>query len=219
MANDGTMKLYTYFRSSAAYRVRIALALKGVAVEQIPVHLRRQEQAAPGFAAVNPQRFVPALDTGSAVLTQSLAIIEYLEETVPGPPLLPADSVARARVRAIAQLIACDIHPINNLKVMNHLRDALEIGEDARTAWSSHWIAEGFGALESLLAGSPCTGRFCHGDSPGLADICLIPQVYNANRVGCPLDPYPTIRRINAACQELSAFADAAPDRQADAEL
>ncbi len=219
MANDGTMKLYTYFRSSAAYRVRIALALKDVTVEQIPVHLRRQEQAAPGFAAVNPQRFVPTLETGSAVLTQSLAIIEYLEETVPSPPLLPADSVGRARVRAIAQLIACDIHPINNLKVMNHLRDALEITEDNRTAWSRHWIAEGFEALEALLAASPQTGRFCHGDSPGLADICLVPQVYNANRVGCPLAPYPTIGRIHAACQDLDAFAGAAPDRQADADL
>ena len=219
MANDGTMKLYTYFRSSAAYRVRIALGLKGVTAERIPVHLRRQEQAAPGFAAVNPQRFVPALDTGKAVLTQSLAIIEYLEETVPRPPLLPADSVGRARVRAMAQLIACDIHPINNLKVMIHLRDVLEIGEDARTAWSCHWIAEGFAALESLLAGSPDTGSFCHGDSPGLADICLVPQIHNATRVGCPLDPYPTIRRVHAACQALDAFAGAAPDRQADADL
>ena len=219
MGNDGTMKLYTYFRSSAAFRVRIALALKGVTAQHIPVHLRKQEQAAPGYAAVNPQRFVPALDTGSAVLTQSMAIIEYLEETVPQPPFLPADSVERARVRAMAQLIACDIHPLNNSKVMNHLSDALEIGEDARTAWSRYWIAEGFGALEALLAGSRDTGRFCHGDRPGLADICLVPQVYNANRVGCPLAPYPTIRRIHAACQDLDAFAGAAPDRQADAEL
>ncbi|MCB9947953.1 MAG: maleylacetoacetate isomerase [Rhodospirillaceae bacterium] len=213
------MKLYTYFRSSAAFRVRIALALKGVAVEHIPIHLRRGDQVARDYAAVNPQRFVPALDTGTTVLTQSLAIIEYLDETVPRPPLLPPGPEGRARVKALAQIIACDIHPINNLKVMMYLRDVLKVADADATAWSRHWIGEGFTALERLLAESPETGRFCHGDSPGLADICLVPQVYNAGRVGCPLDAYPTIRRINAACLELEAFSGAWPDRQPDADL
>lgn len=213
------MKLYTYFRSSAAFRVRIALALKGVAAEHIPIHLRRGDQVARDYAAVNPQRFVPALDTGAAVLTQSLAIIEFLEETVPEPPFLPSSAEARARVRALAQIVACDIHPINNLKVMVYLRDVLQVGEEGSTAWSRHWIGEGFTAMERLLAESPATGRFCHGDSPGLADICLVPQVFNASRVGCPLDAYPTICRINAACLELEAFSGARPDRQPDADL
>lgn len=212
------MKLYTYFRSSAAYRVRIALALKGIAYESEFVHLREGRQHDGGYAALNPQRFVPTLIDGPHVLTQSLAQIEYLDETHPAPPLLPDDPPGRARVRALALAIACEIHPLNNLRVLKHLGSALGLSEDSRNGWYRHWVAEGFGPLERMLAESGATGRFCHGDRPGLADICLVPQVYNAERYDCPLDAYPTIRRINAACLELPAFAGAAPERQPDAE-
>ncbi|MEZ7829004.1 MAG: maleylacetoacetate isomerase [Brachymonas denitrificans] len=214
-------KLYTYFRSSAAYRVRIALALKGVAHEAIRVHLARNggEQHSPAYRDKNPQGLVPAfeLDEGT-VLTQSLAIIEYLDETQPGPALLPADAVGRARVRAIAQGIACDIHPINNLRVLQYLGGQLGATQEQKDAWYHHWIATGLQGLEAMLAGHPDTDRFCHGDTPTLADCCLVPQLFNARRFNCPLDAYPTLLRIDAACAELPAFQQAAPGAQADAE-
>ncbi|WP_431862211.1 maleylacetoacetate isomerase [Azospirillum sp.] len=213
------MKLYGYFRSSAAYRVRIALNLKGLAPEHAFVHLRKGEQQADAYAALNPQKFVPALETDDgALLTQSLAIVEYLEEVHPHPALLPADSADRARVRAIALAIACDIHPLNNLRVLKHLGKALGLDEEARNTWYRHWIAEGFEALEAMLADDPRTGRFCHGDQPTLADVFLVPQVANAERLDCDLTPYPTIVRIAAAARALPAFADAAPEKQPDAE-
>lgn len=212
------MKLYGYFRSSAAYRVRIALNLKGIAVEHAFVHLRRKDQEKPDYAAINPQKFVPTLVDGEHTLLQSLAIIEYLEETHPAPPLLPADPAGRARVRALAQAIACDIHPLNNLRVLRHLGSALGLDEAARNRWYHHWIAEGFAALEAMLAGHPATGRLCHGDEPTLADLCLVPQVYNAERFDCDLAPYPVIRRIAEAARAIPAFAEAAPENQPDAE-
>ncbi len=213
------MKLYGYFRSSAAYRVRIALNLKGLTPEHVSVHLRKGAQAEPPFAALNPQKLVPVLETDDgAPLTQSLAIIEYLEEVHPHPTLLPADAPGRARVRAIALTIACDIHPLNNLRVLKHLGRELELDEEARNAWYRHWIAEGFAALEAMLANDPRTGRYCHGDQPTLADVCLVPQVYNAERFDCDLTPYPTLVRLAAAARALPAFADAAPERQPDAE-
>jgi maleylacetoacetate isomerase len=212
------MKLYGYFRSSAAYRVRIALNLKSIDAEQASVHLRKGEQKQPLFAAINPQKFVPVLVDGEVSLTQSLAIIEYLEETHPQPPLLPADPAGRARVRALALAVACDIHPLNNLRVLNYLKDPLGHDEETRNRWYRHWVAEGFDALEAVLANDPATGRFCHGDAPTLADVCLVPQVANAERFDCDLAPYPTIRRIAEAARALPAFAAAAPEKQPDAE-
>ena len=211
--------LYGYWRSSAAYRVRIALGLKGLPWESRPVHLVKDggEQHASGYAAMNPQQLVPSLRDGGRVLTQSLAIMEYLEETRPEPSLLPADARGRARVRSLAQLVACDVHPLGNLRVLQYLERELGVGEAQRGAWSRHWIATGFAALEAMLAGNAATGRYCHGDTPGLADACLVPQVYNARRWKLPLDDYPTIRRIDAACGELEAFRSAAPEVQADA--
>ena len=213
------MRLYTYFRSSAAYRVRIALALKGLPYDSLPVHLLRDggEQLQAPYRAVNPAGLVPALDDDGVVLTQSLAILEYLEETHPQAALLPADPAGRARVRALAQTVACDIHPIGNLRVLKYLTGTLQVSEADKLAWSQHWIAEGFAALEALLAASPDTGRFCHGDTPGLADCCLVPQVFNARRFEVDLAPYPTLAAIDAACAELPAFAAAHPSQQADA--
>ncbi|WP_027009146.1 maleylacetoacetate isomerase [Conchiformibius kuhniae] len=212
------MKLYTYFRSSAAYRVRIALNLKNLPHDAAFVHLLRGggEQKHPDYAAVNPQKLVPALTDGTCTLTQSLAIIEYLEETRPQPPLLPAAAPERARVRALSQLIACDIHPLNNLRVMQYLAAHFGADDARKNAWYAHWIGEGFAALEQMLQ-SPHTGRFCHGDTPTLADCCLVPQVYNARRFGCDLSAYPAIVRIDAECARLPAFADAAPEHQPDA--
>ena len=214
------LSLYTYWRSSAAWRVRIALELKGLDWTAVPVHLVRGggEHRLPEYLAVNPQGLVPVLAEDGLALTQSLAIIEYLEETRPRPALLPADAPGRARVRSLAQLVACDIHPLNNLRVLNYLGREAGLDEAGRAAWYRHWIAEGFGALEVRLATESGTGRFCHGDAPGLADCCLVPQVYNARRYGCDLDPFPTIRRIDAACAELGAFSATAPDRQPDAQ-
>jgi len=195
---DDGIVLYTYWRSSAAYRVRIGLELKGLAWEARPVHLVRDggEQHHEAYRALNPQQLVPTLLHDGHTLTQSLAIIEYLEERFPQMPLLPADPAGRARVRALAQLVACDIHPINNLRVMQYLERDLQLPADARTQWTLHWIAEGFDAMEAMLANSRDTGTFCHGDRPGLADICLLPQLYNAHRFGLDLAPYPTLRRI-----------------------
>ena len=212
------MKLYTYFRSTAAYRVRIALNLKGLPYEAVPVHLLRSEENDPAYRALSPLGTVPALltDEGDA-LTQSLAIIEYLEETHPQPPLLPADALGRARVRALALTIACDIHPLNNLRVLKYLTGTLGASEEEKMTWYRHWLADGMMAVERLLAGHPATGDFCHGDAPTLADCCLVPQVFNARRFDCPLDAMPTIRRIAEACEQLPAFVATAPHNQPDA--
>jgi len=212
------MKLYDYFRSSAAYRVRIACNLKGLAPERTFVHLAKGRQRDSAFLAVNPQGLVPALETEGRILTQSLAILEYLDETHPAPPLLPADPLGRARVRSIAQAIACDIHPIDNLRVLNYLTGTLGVSQEQRTGWYRYWVEVGFEALETALARDSATGRFCHGDTPTIADICLVPQVANARRFDIDLAPFPTLVRIDAACQSLPAFAGAAPARQPDAE-
>jgi maleylacetoacetate isomerase len=212
------MLLYSYFRSSAAYRVRIALNLKGLAYEYVPVHLVKAEHRAAAYMTIHPQGLVPALRDDGGILTQSLAIIEYLDETHPQPPLLPSTPAARARVRAIALLIACEIHPVNNLRVLQYLARNLGVDEASRNQWYRHWVSTGFDALEGQLAGDSQTGRFCHGETPTVADVCLVPQVANARRYEVPMDAYPTIARIDAACRELPAFADAAPERQPDAE-
>ncbi|AVO48162.1 maleylacetoacetate isomerase [Melaminivora suipulveris] len=215
------LQLYSYFRSSAAYRVRIALALKGLPYETVPVHLLAGggQQHGAGYRATNPQGLVPALQDGEggAVITQSLAIIEYLDEAHAGAPLLPTDALGRARVRALAQAVACDLHPLNNLRVLRYLKHDLGVSDAQKDAWYAHWVALGLSAVEEMLARSPDTGRFCHGDAPGLADCCLVPQVFNAQRFGCPLGDYPTIARIVAECEALPAFQQAAPDRQPDA--
>lgn len=214
------MELYTYFRSSAAYRVRIALNLKGLKADYRYVHLVKDggQQHQPEYLALNPQGLVPALVDKGHVLTQSLAIIEYLDETHPQPPLLPKDAPGRARVRALAQIVACDIHPVNNQRILMYLEKEFRADEAARSKWYRHWIVEGFNALDKLLGSSPATGKFCHGDQPTLADICLVPQVFNARRFKIDLASFPAIERINATCLALAAFADAAPDRQPDAE-
>ncbi|TDR51852.1 maleylacetoacetate isomerase [Halomonas ventosae] len=210
--------LYGYFRSSAAYRVRIALNLKGLAYDQAPLNLVQGEQLAETNLARNPQGLVPSLITDEGVtLTQSMAICEYLDERYPEPPLLPEDITERARVRALAQVVACEIHPLNNLRVLKHLVGELGVDEETKLAWYRHWIAEGFQALESLLTAEAGTGDFCHGDTPSLADICLVPQVYNAERFECDLSAYPTIQRISANCRALPAFQQAAPEAQPDA--
>ncbi|ANN67882.1 maleylacetoacetate isomerase [Bordetella bronchialis] len=213
------MQLYSYFRSSAAYRVRIALNLKGLPYDTVPVHLLKDggQQLKPDYVRLNPQALVPALVDGSTVLTQSMAIIEYLDETHPQPPLLPATPAARARVRALAQGIACDIHPLNNLRVLRYLKRELDVPDDARDAWYRHWVQTGLLALERMLADSPDTGTYCHGDTPTMADACLVPQLFNARRLDCDLSAMPTILRIDAACQALPAFAGAAPENQPDA--
>jgi maleylacetoacetate isomerase len=214
------MRLYDYFRSSAAYRVRIALNLKGVTPdERTFVHLRMGNQRAQDYLALNPQGLVPALalDDGR-VLTQSLAIIEYLDETHRDPPLLPADPVERARVRAIALAIACEIHPLNTLRVLTYLIGTMGVSREQKDGWYRYWIDVGFEALEKSLARDAATGRFCHGEQPTLADVCLVPQMANARRFDIDLSPYPTLVRIEAACNALPAFANAAPARQPDAE-
>jgi maleylpyruvate isomerase len=212
------MKLYGYFRSSAAYRVRIALGLKGLPYEYAAVHLRKGEQRTATYRALNAQALVPTLEDDRGSFTQSLAIIEYLDERYPQPPLLPDVPEARARVRAIALAIACDIHPLDNLRVLQYLLRTLGVSEDAKNAWYRHWIDVGLSALESQLAGEAATGTFCHGGSPTLADVCLVPQLANARRSSIPLDAYPTLLRIEAACNALPAFAAAAPEKQPDAE-
>jgi maleylacetoacetate isomerase len=212
------MKLHDYFRSSAAFRVRIALNLKGLAYEQASVHLRKNEQQRAEFLSLQPQGLVPALEDDGETLIQSLAIIDYLEETRPKPPLLPAKPADRARVRALAQAVACDIHPIDNLRVLRYLANPLGHDEKAVETWFNHWIKLGFDAIERLL-GDPRTGKFCHGDGPGLADICLVPQVFNAKRYpSFDMEPYPRIRRIFATCMALDAFERARPEKQPDAE-
>ena len=214
------MKLYGFFRSSAAYRVRIALNLKGLDYETVPVHLTRGggEQFAPAYRRMNPQSLVPVLEDSGLALTQSLAIIEYLEETRPQPALLPATPAARARVRSLALAVACEIHPLNNTRVLTYLTGPLGLSSETRNTWYHHWIALGLQALEARLAGERETGKFCHGDAPGLADCCLVPQLANARRFKCDIAPYPTLLRIEANCQALEVFQRAAPDRQPDAE-
>jgi len=213
------MKLFDYFRSSAAYRVRIALNLKNVAPERASVHLRRGAQRADDYLAMNPQGLVPALVAdGGDVLTQSLAIIEWLEESYPKPALLPGDAAGRARVRSLALAIACDIHPLNNLRVLNYLTGTLGVTDEQRDGWARYWCDVGLEALETRLAREPATGAFCHGGAPTIADICLVPQLSNARRVDLDLAPYPTLLRIESACVALPAFANAAPAKQPDAE-
>jgi maleylpyruvate isomerase len=211
------VKLYNYFRSSAAYRVRLALSLKGLDYEYVPVHLIKGEQRGEPYRTLNAQQLVPTLADDRGTFTQSLAIIEYIDERYPEPPLLPETPEARARVRAIALAIACDIHPLNNLRILQYLTGTLGASEDAKNAWYRHWIDLGLAALETQLAGEAATGIFCHGDRVTLADVCLVPQLANARRNRIPLEPYPTLRRIDAECQSLEAFASAAPERQPDA--
>ena len=212
------MKLYGYFRSSAAFRVRIALNLKGLPYDAVSIHLRRNDQSKPDYRGVNPQGLVPTLEADGQTLIQSLAIIEYLDETHPDPPLLPQAPAERARVRALADIVACDIHPINNLRVLRYLTHTLGRDEADIALWYNHWIDAGFQALEALLARDPHTGAFCHGDRPGLADIALVPQVVNAERYRLDMTPYPTIARIFAGCMALAPFAAAHPDNQPDRE-
>ena len=212
------MILHGYFRSSASFRVRIALNLKGIDYDHVGHHLRKNEQRAADFLDLNPQGFVPVLDDEGDVLLQSMAIVEYLDEVQQNPPFLPGHPGDRARVRALAQLVACDIHPINNLRVLRYLRDPLGHDEAAVQTWYNHWIADGFAAFEALIAPDDRTGRFCHGDQPGLADICLVPQVVNSQNYSLDLAPYPTIRRIYEACMALPAFQRAHPKQQPDAE-
>ena len=213
------MKLYTYSNSSAAYRVRIALNLKGIKPEQAFVSLIKDggEQHSAAYKAVNPQELVPTLDVGGHLIGQSLAIVEYLDETHPTPPLLPTYPLGKARVRQLALAVACDMHPINNLSVRQYLKSGMKLSDADIGIWYEHFIHRGFKPIEALLSNSKETGRYCHGDEPTLADICLVPQVYNARRYKISLDAYPTIVRIDAALRALPAFADAAPEKQPDA--
>jgi maleylacetoacetate isomerase len=210
------MRLYSFFRSSASFRVRIALNLKGVDYEIVPVGLPNDEHRRPEFLAVNPQAIVPTLDDDGVVLAQSLAIVEYLDARFPTPRLIPAEPVARARVQWLAQLVACEIHPLNNLRVRRHLASVLGLDDAAVERWQQHWIAEAFGPLEALVA-QWSGGRYCFGDAVSLADVCLVPQVYNARRVSVDLTPYPTLLRIADALAVEPAFARAAPEAQRDA--
>ena len=214
------MQLYTYFRSSAAYRVRIALNVKGVRVDTLPVHLRRQdgEQHGAAYRARNPQGLVPALEVDGKIIAQSFAIFEYLEETHPSPPLLPADPTERARVRAFALNIVCDIHPLNNLRVLEYLRRDLGQADAAVQRWYEHWIAEGFQGLEVLARTHSAARRCVFGDRLTLADVCLVPQMFNARRFNCDVTPYPTLTSIDAQLTQLPAFIAARPDLQPDAE-
>jgi maleylpyruvate isomerase len=210
------MKLHGYFRSSASYRVRIALNLKGLSAEHLTHHLRKGEQRAPNYLAINPQGLVPTLeDDGGTILTQSLAIIEWLDDIHPEPPLLPKDPLRRAHVRAFAQVVACDTHPVQNLKVLARLRE-LGVSEEQVTGWAAWANREGLSACEELIAGD--VGPFCFGAQPTLADLCLVPQLANARRFGVDLAAYPRLLRAEEAAKNLKAFADAAPERQPDAE-
>ena len=209
------MKLYSYFRSTAAYRVRIALALKQIDYELITVNLLKGEQKSDSFASQNPAGLIPVLDIGDEVLTQSMAILEYLEQAFPEPTLLPIDLKQRALVRSLAQTIVSDMHPLNNLRVLKYLVDDLGLGEEKKLQWYQHWIRKGFTSLEKQL--SKCAGRFSVGDTLSMADLCLIPQVYNAHRFECPMDDYPTINRLNEHCMTLAYFSETAPNLQPDA--
>jgi maleylacetoacetate isomerase len=212
------VKFYGYFRSSAAYRCRIAFNLKGVETDFVPIHLRRGEQNKEAYFRVNPQGLVPALAVDGHVLTQSVAIIEWIDETHPQPPLLPRNPIERAKVRALALTIACDVHPLQNLRVLNYLKTELDQDPQGVDRWCRHWIESGLRAAEALVTSSGKKGAFCFGDTPGLADICLVPQMFSANRFGCDLKDMPTLRRIAEACDAHPAFAQAHPARQPDAE-
>jgi maleylpyruvate isomerase len=212
-----TFRLYTYFRSSAAFRTRIALNLKGIETEYSFVRLLEDEQHAQSYSRLNPQELIPTLVHDGCSIGQSLAIIEYLDEIKPEPPFLPKEPLARARIRQIAYAIACDIHPLNNLRVLNDLRTSFGCGEDAVAAWQRHWITLGFDALEALLSTSDETGRFCHGDTPTLADICLVPQMANARRIKMDPAAWPTLHRIEQTALALPAFEKALPQNQPDA--
>lgn len=221
------MKLYSYFRSSASYRVRIALALKGIEVEYAAIHLVKNEQLGDAFRAVAPSQLVPALvldgdvdgddASGASILTQSLAIIEYLDETHPEPPLLPKDALGRARVRAIALDMACEIHPLDNLRVLRYLVKEIGVSDDDKNRWYRHWVETGLAVVEQQLAGHPSTGRFCHGDVPGLADCVLVPQIFNAQRMDCRLDHVPTVMRVFEHCMVEAAFSSTQPSACPDA--
>lgn len=211
------MKLYNYFRSSASFRVRIALNLKGLRYDYVPVHLAKGEHRQPEFTGVSAEGLVPLLETDDGRrLTQSMAIIEYLDETHPQPPLLPGDAVGRARVRALAQIVACEVHPLNNLRVLKYLAHELKVGEEAKNAWYQHWVAVGLQAFEARLGEVP--GRFSHGDTPTLSDCCLVPQIFNAQRFQCDLSPYPRTMAVFDACMQLPAFQRAQPSACPDAE-
>ena len=212
--------LYGYFRSSAAFRVRIALNLKGIAPALHFIHLLRGggEQHAEAYRALNPQQLIPALAHDGHLITQSLAIVEYLDETVPEPPLLPKDAYGRARARELAYIVACDIHPVNNLRIGRYMKRSFGADDEQVFDWHRHWIRAGFDALEAMLARSPHTGLYCHGDTPSIADICLIPQAFNARRVKLDLDTWPIIARIEAHAMAHPAFDAAQPKNQPDAE-
>jgi len=211
------MELYNYFRSSASYRVRIALALKGLAYDYKAVHLNKNEQFNESYAAVSAARLVPLLKDGDAVLTQSLAIIEYLDETHPEPPLLPRDVLGRARVRALAYDVACEIHPLNNLRVLRYLVHDLKLSDEDKNRWYRHWVETGLEAVERQLARRPSSGRFCHGDAPTMADVTLVPQIFNAMRFECRLEHVPTVMRVFEACMQLDAFEQTRPEKCPDA--
>jgi maleylacetoacetate isomerase len=212
------LKLYTYFRSSAAFRVRIALNLKGLAYDPVFVHLPRGEHRKPEYAALDPQALVPTLlDEGGRALSQSLAIIEYLDETHPQPPLLPGDAAARARIRALALDVACEIHPLDNLRVLRYLVHDMHVSEEDKNRWYRHWVESGLETVERQLAGHPATGRYCHGDTPTLADIVLVPQIHNAQRFECRLEHVPTVMRVFDACMRLDAFSTTQPSACPDA--
>lgn len=211
------MKLYDYSFSSAAYRARIALNLKGIAYEPVIISLLKGEQSSAAYKAINPQALIPTLEDGGHVIGQSLAIVEYLDEICPSPPLLPSYPAEKARVRQIAYEIACDIHPVNNMRVRAQLKAMGHAEDEIMTKWYAHWITVGFAALEKQLSGSKQTGSYCHGDTPTLADICLVPQMANAYRFKVPVDAFPTLVRIDKTCREHPAFAAAAPEKQPDA--
>lgn len=209
------MELYNYFRSSASYRVRIGLALKGLAYDYKPVHLQKNEQLTESYAAVSAARLVPLLKDGDHVLTQSLAILEYLEETHPEPAILPKDPVQRARVRALALDVACEIHPLNNLRVLRYLVGPMKVAEDDKNRWYRHWVETGLEVIERQLAARPDT--YCHGETPTLADICLVPQIFNAQRFDCRTDHVPNVMRVFEACMKLDAFEQTRPENCPDA--
>ena len=212
------MKLYGFFRSSASYRVRIALNMKGLEYSQMSVHLTKGQQNSEKFIAVNPQKLVPVIEIGDDFLFQSMAILDYLELTYPDKPILPKDVLGQVRVRSIAQMVACDIHPLNNVRVLNYLSNQLDVTNEQKLKWYHHWIRSGFEALETRLKTEPQTGQFCHGDEPGYADLVLVPQVANATRFDVDLNMYPTLMKINDRCLDLPAFRKAMPENQPDVE-
>ena len=211
-------KLYGYFRSSASYRVRIALNMKGLEYEQVSIHLAKGRQYTPEFSEISPQNLVPVLEHDGQRLYQSPAIIQYLDEKFPQPALLPKDALGRNRARSLALICVCEIHPLNNTRVLAYLTDTLKLSDEQKGAWYRHWVTVGFTALEKRLAAEKETGQFCHGDTPGFADIALVPQVANANRFNVDLGPFPSIRRINDICLALDPFKKAMPENQPDAQ-